>query len=150
MSLANPGEPLPLCSSFPLIGVVAPLTAFVRNNDVDEICASFFFPPFPAAKKLLPLALPGKRRRRSMLPARNSAQYGQSAEERRGLRWRRAPRPSSRKNLAERRRETVRATKTNPGTTFPHSAIWSATVAIHGSLDPRRSVGVRDARSDLM
>ena len=94
----------------------------------------FFF--FPAAKKLLPLALPGKRRQRSMLPARKSAQDGQSAVARRCLRWRRAPHPLSRKGLREQRQEAVRATKTDRGKTFPRSAIWNVTVAIRGFLDP--------------
>jgi len=45
MSFADAGEhPAPL-SFLPLIGVIAPRTAFVRNNDVDEICTSFFFLP---------------------------------------------------------------------------------------------------------
>jgi len=71
-----------------------------------------------------------------MLPARNSTQHGQLAEARLRLRRQGETHPSSREGPPERRQEAVRATKTDPGTTCPCSAIWNATAAIRGSLDP--------------
>jgi hypothetical protein len=136
MSFTDAGEQPQ--SFLPLIGVVAswharPLCA----QHVDEIFAHLFF----RREKLPPLAPSGMRRRHSMLPTRNFAQYGPPAAVRRCLR---AGLPVPHKSLPGQQQEASQVTTPNLGTIY--TVIWNAIVAHHGSLDPV----VRDGDDGLM